>query len=466
MRNELTRGFGTRWLWAVFLLVGGYALVAGVLVQEVVAPVVSDGVTPDGLIPGLDTVTFHRMAEAMAADIREEGWSAWEWNPGWSANQPVGIMAAVYVITGVSPLYLVPLNAAVHGLSAILLFLILHRCGFRPRECFAGVLPFAFFPSTLTWVAQFHKDGIYCLGLFAMILGCLLILGSIHWKKRVVGVILVFWGGLMVALVRDYSLLVFFVAAGFSGFVYSFFAWRRSAAQRNQAGIVFLLFLGSLLPVLFLAGEKGSEGKGDPLRKDEVILVENSNGRAGPSSDQAELPTDEGPPQTFWVESFWLPDFVDQRVHQLIHNRTIFLWLFPESGSLVDEERPFRNAMEVLSYVPRAMAVGLLAPFPAKWFGEAASPTGGIHRKVSAFEMIFSYACLMSLLACLLFRPQRDRWFVALTAVLMILPLVYAVPAVGSLYRLRFGPYALLLGLGLAFLYQQWTARRLKGDPN
>lgn len=464
MRNELNRGFGSRWLWAIFLVVGGYALVAGVFVQRVIAPAVADGSTPNGFIPELDSGGFHQMAVEMAEDIRANGWQEWELDPGWSANQPVGIMAAVYVFTGPDPIYLLPINAVIHGLSAVLLFLILRFCKFGPRESFVGVLPFAFFPSTLVWVAQFHKDGVYCLGLFAMFLGCLFILGSAARRSLICGFLLVFIGGFAVSVVRDYSLLVFVVAAGTGGFVVQvasgFVSWGR---WRNATFRLVLLWVG-LLSLIPIAGEKGSEGKGEAVAVDQTeateVMVEEEAVIA--ISEERDKEESYRPPETPWVRSAWLPRFVDDRVHQLIHNRTIFIWLFPGGTSYVDRDHVFRSASDVLEYIPKALVIGLVAPFPHQWYDAGTTLTGNLQRIVSGGEMILSYLLILSVAVLLVVRPSRAVFFLAVAATLMILALVYPLPAVGSLYRLRFGPYSILLAIGAASLLRYWLNRRTR----
>ncbi|MEM0966827.1 MAG: hypothetical protein AAGJ81_11815 [Verrucomicrobiota bacterium] len=448
---------------AIFLLVAGYSLVAGLLVQLVIAPRIDPGLLGSiGLIPGLDTASFHEMAVSMASAMKEEGWSAWEWNPGWSANQPVGVMAVFYYYLGASPLVLLPFNAFVHGASAVVLFHLIHQLGFSFRESIAGVLPFSFLPSTLTWVTQFHKDGIYCLGLFVLLLGCVTILKANRLGFYGVGLVGMVAGGILMATMRGYSTTLVVVAIGLASILVVLPSLIRCGkGQRSQVlGSFACLLLGSVLLIPF-AGTKGGE-----VSQDRVVRVDSSEeGSAPNSTDQWTSQENENyiPPATPWITSDWLPSSVDSAFHRLIHNRTVFLWMFPDAGSIVDGERKFDSVGSVVAYAPRALLIGLFSPFPNSWLGEARSPTGGLQRRVAAIETLLGYLLLVGAGSGLILTRSRNLIFVLLVSLLLVVVLVYPVPAIGSLFRLRFGPFSLFLGVGLAFLFRYfWKCREMR----
>lgn len=254
---------------------------------------------------------------------------------------------------------------------------------------------------------------------------------------------------------RPYSVVLMSISfLGVAGLVvgWSWFSRQGRVGWKSDLLRLGILALGLVLLMPF-AGSKGGqlESAAPAPTGSEVVVAERAVFTPG---------EDDTPPPSAWHRTSWLPASVDNGFLRLVHNRNIFLWMFPDGGSLVDEERPFHAVGDVVSYLPRAVVVGLFAPFPTEWLGQGASPTGGIQRKVAAVETLFAYSCLAALVVGLLVRPSRGRWFVALTGVLMILPLVYAVPAVGSLYRLRFAPFALLLGIGLAYAFHAFQVRQ------
>jgi len=465
MRDSQTDRFAV----AIFLLVAGYALIAGLLVQEVVVPTLVGEEGENGLLPILDTATFHEIAVEMSVEMESRGWAAWEWNPGWSANQPVGIMAAVYYWFGPDPIYLLPVNAVFHGLSAVVLFYLFLAIGAPIKASFAGILPFVFFPSTLTWVSQFHKDGLYCLGLFTMFLGCVKILSARSWSARIIGVFCLVVGGFAAGLMRGYGVTVFMVAVLGCGSFLVFATLLSKKRRVSREMLNYVVFIVGLILVSPFSGSKGGNiSSGDSEPKEISAVVETAGDPTKARSQEAEKKEKEVgdgwvPPVTPWESSSWLPGPIDRNIHRLIHNRTVFFWLFPESGSLVDADKVFSGAGDVIAYVPRALAIGLFAPFPNMWFEEALTRTGGLQRKVSAVETFSAYLLLAGCIYGLFRWPNREKCFVVLAAVLLVVALVYPVPSVGSLYRLRFGAFSLLLGIGAVSLYQAFLTKRFRG---
>tara|TARA_R100000027_G_scaffold61041_2_gene52133 strand:- start:3091 stop:4482 length:1392 start_codon:yes stop_codon:yes gene_type:complete len=450
---------------SIFLLVTAYALCVGILVQKVIVPYMGG---ENGLLPVLDTVTFHEMAIEMSDRMDSEGWSAWEWNPGWSANQPVGIMAAVYYFVGPDPIYLLPINALFHGLSAVVLLALFQVLGWGARASVAGILPFVFFPSTLTWVSQFHKDGLYCLGLFSMFLGCAKILSAASWRSRIGGIVWIVLGAFWAGLMRGYGVTVFAIAAFLVGAFLigvSFLSARKRTLRECANSLVFILGILAILPFAGTKGGNVSSGSNDAdevTESSETVVVASVEEEPAPVTiAEVERPS-YLPPETPWQESSWLPGPVDRNVHRLVHNRTVFFWLFPDSGTFVDKDQEFRRAEDVLFYLPRALVIGLFSPFPDIWLGDGQTETGGAQRRVAAVETVIAYVLLAGCLYGLIRWPSREKFFVVLVSILLIVALVYPVPAVGSLYRLRFGAFSLLLGMGAISLFQAFTLWRLK----
>jgi len=421
-----------------------YSLLAGLILQKGVLPVYFPDRSTDGLLHGLDGVTFHEMAVQQADKIREQGWSAWEWDPGWSANQPVGWVSAIYVVAGNSPGWVLPLNALVHAVTAILLLLFLRQLGFRGWAVYAGALPLLYFPSTLTWVAQIHKDGFFILGFLSVLLGTLWIFQSERWNKVVYGMILLFLGMVAIALVREYGvflLAVALVCALLVAFLVSVSPFNRGVKLSWKRCLPMGLALLVSIP---LAGFKEKE-LGDKPHSVRVVDIENVE-----KAMDSEV-SRERKPSFHWETSDWLPGFVDRSFHRLAYNREVFLVLFPDSGSILDRDRELVNAYQVLLYAPKAWMYGILAPFPTEWLLEGSSPTGTIQRRVAGLEMMIAYFSFVGLLLYLFRNFQPSVILIIVTCLFLILPFAISIPAVGSLYRLRYGPFALLIGIGLAW---------------
>jgi tetratricopeptide (TPR) repeat protein len=134
---------------------------------------------------------------------------------------------------------------------------------------------------------------------------------------------------------------------------------------------------------------------------------------------------------------------------------------FIQSGghSLMDADVELRDVWELLSFLPRALAHVLLAPYPWQWL-DIGGATGAF-RALSAVESLLLYLFLIPLLVGLglgVRRGSPDAWFltVFIGATMVLLGLV--VTNLGTLFRLRLEslfPLFTTAGLGL-----DWLGRR------
>jgi membrane protein DedA with SNARE-associated domain len=83
----------------------------------------------------------------------------------------IAVFAFFYWLIYPSIASLIPVNAALHATSALLLFKTFEKSGFNERRATLGILPFCLFPTSLLWVTQIHKDGLFILGLFLLFYG-------------------------------------------------------------------------------------------------------------------------------------------------------------------------------------------------------------------------------------------------------------------------------------------------------
>jgi hypothetical protein len=120
-------------------------------------------------------------------------------------------------------------------------------------------------------------------------------------------------------------------------------------------------------------------------------------------------------------------------------------------GSNIDTDVSFHSALEFLPYLPRALQIGLAAPFPASWFGQGTNRATTAMRAISAVEMVFVYAALLFLPYTLWrWRRQTEVWMMFGFCIIFLLIYSYITPNIGSLYRTRYGFLMLLLPLGIA----------------
>ncbi len=110
-----------------------FAFFMALLFQKVVLPLVPDMHAGHGLLRN-DAIVFHNIAAEVAEHIRMNGWSEWRLFPGAGGN--VGALSAIYALLGPDPAWFIPINAAAHATSAMLIY----RMGGRLWPGNAGML--------------------------------------------------------------------------------------------------------------------------------------------------------------------------------------------------------------------------------------------------------------------------------------------------------------------------------------
>ena len=129
--------------------------------------------------------------------------------------------------------------------------------------------------------------------------------------------------------------------------------------------------------------------------------------------------------------------------------RDRFVTSYPEAGSNIDMDVQFANAMDIARYLPRAVVIGAFAPFPSMWFA-AGRQVGFAGRVIGGLETMLMYT--VELLAVVgLWRERRNlsAWLLLLVAGTGLTALGLVVVNLGTLYRMRYVFWMLLIILGV-----------------
>ncbi|HJZ82352.1 MAG TPA: hypothetical protein VKD91_18465 [Pyrinomonadaceae bacterium] len=129
------------------------------------------------------------------------------------------------------------------------------------------------------------------------------------------------------------------------------------------------------------------------------------------------------------------------------------------SGSMIDADVTFNSGTDVIKYVPRALEISYLAPFPLMWF-KTGYNVGRLGRLISGLEMTLTY--LFEALACFfVWRTKKhfSSWLLVLTTMIGMLALGLVVANVGTLYRMRYPFWVLLVIMGAGALVNLRTAK-------
>ena len=405
----------------LFVLTFVYALSAGVLLQWVVLPLLLPGIhAGHGLLAKGDWVVFHQEADQMAQRIQQMGWAEWELRPG--GNAPIGIAAIVYAITGIhEPWVVLPLNALLFALSAACLFRVFSSIA-PPRLALFASLPFVLFPSAAMLYGQIHKD-IYSISGSALII--LVWVGFATKGLSAQGgqsgrILATALGAFLIWLVRPYLLKVVLVA---SSSVALLLAARVIMGRDGRGNDAFQWWLG----LIACLG---------------VLAIGANLPAAGGSGEISSAMTEHCPGLGDGV--------ISNLVCRLDYARLGFAGQH-QAGSNVDTGLNYRSLADVVEYVPRALQIGFLAPFPDMWSAQGVMPGAGLMRLLAGMEMMIAYVLLGG--GGLLFMCNRGTRGVGLLIVLQaaipLLILALVVCNIGTLYRMRYMYWHLFLGLGV-----------------
>lgn len=139
-----------------------------------------------------------------------------------------------------------------------------------------------------------------------------------------------------------------------------------------------------------------------------------------------------------------------------------FIRAYSAGGSNIDREVEIQSFGDLAMYLPRAVQIGFLAPFPNMWFTRGVE-VGRTGRLIVGAEMLGIYLLLLLGGASLFFQRKRVLvWFLFIVAALGCIALAYVVVNIGALYRLRypyFVPIILLAAEGY-YLLQTYRSTR------
>jgi len=125
-----------------------------------------------------------------------------------------------------------------------------------------------------------------------------------------------------------------------------------------------------------------------------------------------------------------------------------FLVAYPLAGSNLDTDVELRGTGDLIRYLPRAMEIGFLSPFPTMWFTTGVQ-VGVIGRLVAGVEMLVMYLLLALAVLSLVYRWKHlSVWFLFSTSTVGCVALGYVVVNISSLYRMRYAFFVLLVTHG------------------
>lgn len=429
----------SRLVFLLWLVAFSYALTVALVLQKLVLPMIPSMHAGHGLMPD-DAIYFHGVAVEMAERIRQHGWSEWHLIPSSSATGHVGLLAAVYAVFGPEPAWFLPINAGFHALGSVLVVLIAlqilpTRSGFR-----AGLVAgfcFLIFPSALVWFGQNHKDAFVIAGFLLCLLAFIRTLVASGGRRLLVNICMFSTGLALVAIMRAHMVLILSVAF-IGAFLLMCAIWllrRERSELRGLGGLLALVIVGLLAIPMLPTKNEFAEGGG--------IFTTGWQ----------------------WHDSSYLPGAVDELLERITSVRVHFVnyGLSVEAGSIIDADVKPRDATEVVTYLPRALQIGLLAPFPDFWMERLS-----LARVIGALETLVFYLFIPGAIYLLMRRMTRPLVVSLAVAGALLLVHAYVSPNLGTLHRVRYGQWLVFLVVGAcgwALLFERLMARLAVGRP-
>jgi 4-amino-4-deoxy-L-arabinose transferase-like glycosyltransferase len=146
-------------------------------------------------------------------------------------------------------------------------------------------------------------------------------------------------------------------------------------------------------------------------------------------------------------------------VNEVRRRRSAFS-IYAAQKSNIDSDVRLNSTTDIISYLPRAIVIGCLAPFPRMWFEDGTSSRAG--RMLAGAETLFMYLFYVSTLLCV-WNNRRNLavWLLFLIAFVGMMSLGLVVVNVGAMFRFRyvFWMLVIVLGVGFTLNYRDLTVK-------
>jgi hypothetical protein len=326
-----------------------------------------------------------------------------------------------------------PLNL----LCYLALLILVFRLGgevFDERVGLIAALIVALWPSLLLHTTQLLRDSLFLPAMLAFVLVCVRFLTRDYpWPR---GLLAGIEGGVIALLLwavrsKVWEVIVAVVLLGAVLFVVRQVGLRRVMIG-NMAGLVLLLAITCSVP-LFVPPpvDYMTRPNGAPLvgKQDLPPAAVGSPPLHAANHEQ---------PQSVWAR-LWT---------RIGDAREKFKRQFPQAGSNIDADVQFNSPVDVIRYLPRALAIGLFAPFPRMWFA-AGERVGVPGRLLSGLEMLTIYVIeMLALFGLWQSRRRLPAWLLLLIVIVSVTALGLVVTNLAALYRMRYVFWILLILLG------------------
>ena len=387
-----------------------------------------------GIFFASDGATYRAEAIALARFLARDGIIAWLIAPSPLHIRLYSLSFAVFSpLFGFNILSAEPLNLLCY-LAILMLIFKLGLEVFDRRVALLAAIIVALWPSLLLHTTQLLKDTMFIAAMLA------LILVLVRWLTRVyswrVGLVAGVAGGMISVVlwvVRNNmrEMIPAVVLIGVLMFIArQILEWRIMAGNLLSVALVLVFVISVPLVV-----------PTPPDFVDESLvraLVDERDIPPGIALSSPPAPMTEKAPASY----------LEKMRMRIGTARAGFKRYTNAAGSNIDVDMQFNSTGEVIRYLPRALAIGLFAPFPDMWFTKG-NLTGAKGRLFSGLETLMMYVIeLLALVALWHARRRLPAWLLLLIVLMGVTALGLVVVNIASLYRMRYVFLTLLIILG------------------
>ena len=203
-----------------------------------------------------------------------------------------------------------------------------------------------------------------------------------------------------------------------------------------------------IIVIYFISGHGFQGGGVVPVEKKSAISVESPVIATATSkpADNVSIP--------LWMSNPLLQRAnaaLQNKVNEVVASRKSYVDSNPTARSAIDKDVKFRNAWDIIVYIPRALQISLFAPFPGDWFKRGSFESNTFMRRISGVEMCVVYFALSFLPFSIWFWKKRvELWVIMFFSLGVLLIQGLIINNVGTLYRMRYGMLMILVALGMA----------------
>ena len=483
------QAFGLFFLYSVFI-----SLILQFFVLSILLPNLG---TVDGLISG-DMTFYHNRSVVVSENISQLGWSAWELRP--QGFGIVGVVSAIYSFFNVySPYILIPFFSALHALGALSIMKLVGRLNVEKNIAFISSVPFLIFPSAVLWYAQILKDTFTLNGSLIILYGLIGLFGILKIKElkaqltqALLSILIIIFGFALVWLVRPYFAQLSFIFAIFALFILNVALVVLLIKGRAKISALFVIWLSQYVLYIFIQYLPYDTDIDVPKPKDQIVTnntqpIETNNtqpvetpieaNNTQPVETPIEAPIEANNTQLVeanndieifsykkWESSEFLPHKIDAEFKKLYLQRSYFYQVQHTANSTFDYKQDLNSVEKMILYIPRAIQVAFLSPFPSSWFGNHPAVISNLMHRITGIEMMVVYVFLTGFLYSLyLWRKKIELWIMVSFSFYFALLPVYAFPNIGALVRYRYSAIMILVALGVgAYMHLYYKSKRMK----